>query len=154
MQQDSQQNPKPTVKDFLQIVISVGQIYHFWPQLKSSYNYFFQDNSPVDVASDALGEASLATVISTSQTNDLRFKSEYVGKQFAADGKFKEANKDLGNYHIAVDVESREVACETTDASTLATVSGLSSGDNVRIYGVVDDTWMGALQLRRCGITH
>jgi hypothetical protein len=141
---------KLTSSEWVRALIGLGILFFCG---RWAYKEFLApDEPPVVLGSDSLGAAQLDTILATAKANELRFKSEFAGKQFSASGQFKEANKDLRRYHIAVTIRSKEVACETMDPQTLNLVSKLSVGQPVRIYGLIEDTWMGDLQLKRCAV--
>ena len=144
-----QKSPHKDV-DWIRVLVAVGLALLAVRWLNKT---FFASDAPITVEADALGAGDLDTIIATSKQNELKFKSDFVGKQFSASGNFKEANKDLYRYHITVTIGTNDVFCETNDQQTLNLVSQLSADDTVKIYGLIDDTWMGDLQLKRCAVT-
>jgi hypothetical protein len=106
----------------------------------------------------SLSRSDLPTVVSTYRDNEMRFKRDFVGRQFSDVLPFKSAKENLiikGRYMVGFGKGNltSDVDCTVTSPVEISTIANWNKGDQIRIEGVVKDVTLGSVQLDQCRLS-
>jgi pyruvate/2-oxoglutarate dehydrogenase complex dihydrolipoamide acyltransferase (E2) component len=109
-------------------------------------------------AEEALGADSLSKIVDTYRQNEIRFKRDYVGKQFDDVLPFRSAkakifSEDQYTVGFGKGMFVSDIDCTVSDKATMDRVIDWNKGDRIRIRGVIKDVTMGSVQLDRCQLS-
>jgi hypothetical protein len=99
---------------------------------------------------DGFSSNDLRRIVDAAKNNEMRFIRDYKGKPFAAKGTFGGASENFlmhGTFRIEVNTSGGTVDCHTSDNEILSPAANWTTGQQVIITGVIEDTVMGDLQL-------
>jgi len=100
----------------------------------------------------------LKTVVGTYQENEMRFKRDFLGRQFSDVLPFRSTTESMfskGSYRVGFGTGnfSSDVDCTANSPAEIAEIANWNKGDKIRIVGVVKDVTMGSVILDPCKLS-
>ena len=106
-------------------------------------------------AAEPLGMQHLTSMHETYKANQIRFKRDFVGRQFSGRIAFRTVRESIfddGEYTVEFGTGgfTSDIDCKISDPSVIDRIVEWNKGDMVTVSGVVRDSLMGSIQLSEC----
>jgi hypothetical protein len=104
-----------------------------------------------------LSGSDLPKVVSTYRENEMRFKRDFLGKQFSDVLPFKSATENVflkGSYLVGFGNNIiSDVNCTVKSPTEISAIANWNKGDRIHIEGNVKDVTLGSVNLESCRLT-
>ena len=102
-----------------------------------------------------LGQQDHTSMHETYKANQIRFKRDYVGRQFVGRIPFRTVREnvfDKGKYTVEFGTGgfTSDLDCKISDPAVIDRIVEWNKGDMVTVSGIVQDSMMGSIQLSAC----